>query len=232
MTIASEISRLQWAKADARTSIINKGVDVPTSAKLDTYHDYIDLIQQWVPTADYETVVSVSKWAGIWYPYVSYTTSHYCYWWSAFLCKIGNYLFMIGWFGEHNTSTTWSVEYFDSYVWIYYKQEWASSRSRVRKDLWETSSRNSTSATVRITPVYVSASNTVNMKVEVIGNRSETLWTYYLNWVVNSGTISTGSQQTGEDLNNYKIYNSSIYVWEINPNNIYAVWYMIDEPLL
>ena len=47
MTIASEITRLQWAKADARTSIINKGVDVPSSAKLDTYHDYIDLIQQW-----------------------------------------------------------------------------------------------------------------------------------------------------------------------------------------
>lgn len=47
MTIASEITRLQWAKADARTSIINKGVDVPSSAKLDTYHDYIDLIQNW-----------------------------------------------------------------------------------------------------------------------------------------------------------------------------------------
>lgn len=49
MTIASEITRLQWAKSDARTSIINKGVDVPASAKLDTYHDYIDLIKQWYP---------------------------------------------------------------------------------------------------------------------------------------------------------------------------------------
>lgn len=45
MTIASEITRLQWAKSDARTSIINKGVDVPASAKLDTYHNYIDLIE-------------------------------------------------------------------------------------------------------------------------------------------------------------------------------------------
>lgn len=47
MTIASEITRLQWAKDDARASIIAKGVSVPASAKLDTYHDYIDLIQTW-----------------------------------------------------------------------------------------------------------------------------------------------------------------------------------------
>lgn len=44
MTIASEITRLQWAKSSARTSIINKGVSVPASAKLDTYHNYIDQI--------------------------------------------------------------------------------------------------------------------------------------------------------------------------------------------
>ena len=47
MTIASEITRLQWAKSDARTSIQAKGVSVPASAKLDTYHNYIDQIQQW-----------------------------------------------------------------------------------------------------------------------------------------------------------------------------------------
>lgn len=44
MTIASEITRLQWAKSSARTSIQNKGVTVPSSAKLDTYHTYIDRI--------------------------------------------------------------------------------------------------------------------------------------------------------------------------------------------
>lgn len=47
MTIASEITRLQWAKATARTSIINKGVDVPTSASVEDYHTYIDQIQTW-----------------------------------------------------------------------------------------------------------------------------------------------------------------------------------------
>ena len=45
MTIASEIERLQEAKATARTSIINKGVDVPTSASVEDYHTYIDQIK-------------------------------------------------------------------------------------------------------------------------------------------------------------------------------------------
>ena len=44
MTIASEITRLQWAKADIKTSIENKGVTVPSNAKLDTYDTYIDQI--------------------------------------------------------------------------------------------------------------------------------------------------------------------------------------------
>ena len=47
MTIASEITRLQWAKASARTSIINKGVSVPANASVEDYHTYIDQIQTW-----------------------------------------------------------------------------------------------------------------------------------------------------------------------------------------
>ncbi len=46
MTIASEITRLQWAKSDIKTSIENKGVAVPSSANLDTYDTYIDQIEQ------------------------------------------------------------------------------------------------------------------------------------------------------------------------------------------
>lgn len=44
MTIASEITRLQWAKASAKASIINKGVNVPDNVKVDDYHTYIDMI--------------------------------------------------------------------------------------------------------------------------------------------------------------------------------------------
>lgn len=47
MTIASEITRLQWAKADIKTSIENKWVTVPSSAKLDDYSSYVDQIVQW-----------------------------------------------------------------------------------------------------------------------------------------------------------------------------------------
>lgn len=46
MTIASEITRLQGAKADLKTSIEAKGVTVPSSATIDTYSGYVDQIQQ------------------------------------------------------------------------------------------------------------------------------------------------------------------------------------------
>lgn len=41
MSIASEITRLQSAKADIRTAIQAKGATVPSSAKLDAYDGYI-----------------------------------------------------------------------------------------------------------------------------------------------------------------------------------------------
>ena len=44
MSIASEISRLQTAKADIKTAIEAKGVSVPSSAKIDVFDDYITQI--------------------------------------------------------------------------------------------------------------------------------------------------------------------------------------------
>lgn len=44
MSIASEITRLQGAKADIKTAIQGKGVTVPANAKLDTYDTYINQI--------------------------------------------------------------------------------------------------------------------------------------------------------------------------------------------
>lgn len=46
MSIASELTRIQGAKSDLRTSIINKGVQVPQSALIDSYSGYVDQIQQ------------------------------------------------------------------------------------------------------------------------------------------------------------------------------------------
>ena len=45
MSIATEISRLQTAKADIKTAIEAKGVTVPSNATLDTYDDYVSQIQ-------------------------------------------------------------------------------------------------------------------------------------------------------------------------------------------
>lgn len=46
MSIADDLTRIQGAKADLRTSIQAKGVTVPSSAMLDDYPDYVDAIQQ------------------------------------------------------------------------------------------------------------------------------------------------------------------------------------------
>ena len=45
MSIVSEISRLQIAKADLKTAIEGKGVTVPNSTKLDGYADLVDSIE-------------------------------------------------------------------------------------------------------------------------------------------------------------------------------------------
>lgn len=47
MTIASEITRIQNAKASIKASIENKGVTVPNTEKLDGYYSYIDQISWW-----------------------------------------------------------------------------------------------------------------------------------------------------------------------------------------
>ena len=43
-TIAQEITRIQGAKSDLKTSIENKGVQVPSNALIDDYADYVDQI--------------------------------------------------------------------------------------------------------------------------------------------------------------------------------------------
>lgn len=55
MSISTEISRLQGAKSDLKTSIENKGVPVPTSATLDDYAALVDLISQGTPNLQSKT---------------------------------------------------------------------------------------------------------------------------------------------------------------------------------
>lgn len=44
MTIASDLTRIKDAKVAIRQAIIDKGVEVPETEKLDTYYSYIDQI--------------------------------------------------------------------------------------------------------------------------------------------------------------------------------------------
>jgi len=65
MSIASQITRLQDAKAEIKTAIENKGVTVPSDAKLDTYSDYIDDIETggggWQPHPDWIDISTVNN---------------------------------------------------------------------------------------------------------------------------------------------------------------------------
>ena len=58
MSIATEIQRLQTAKADLKTAIEAKGVSVPSSATIDTYDDYVSQISGGGGTT-YETEVKM-----------------------------------------------------------------------------------------------------------------------------------------------------------------------------
>lgn len=55
MSVASEITRLQNAKASIKSSIENKGVSVPSSTLIDTYSTFIDAISGGSSGLTYET---------------------------------------------------------------------------------------------------------------------------------------------------------------------------------
>jgi len=229
MTIASEITRLQWAKADARTSIINKWVDVPANASVEDYHTYIDQIQQWVPQDDYDLVVSLAEWAAIWYPDKNVWTYAWWFWWDSFMCKIWNYIFMVWWYSHKDRWSSWHT-LFAWFVWIYYKTISDNSWSWCRASIWTLDSADSWSVYVNLTPVYIESTNSVNIYAEILWNRWDSK-TKYFNRVIWSSSINNSSSMTGEDLNNYKIYSSHINVWEIDALTAYWFWYIIDAPL-
>lgn len=108
MTIASEITRLQWAKADIKTSIENKGVTVPSSASIDEYSWYIDQIQSWdVPP------MSITWPQVYWGIYVAWTNGQDTY-------------------GLDNTCVSYCT---DSIVLIWYMWNWETYDNYDHKDI-------------------------------------------------------------------------------------------------
>lgn len=75
MSITSEISRLQNAKASIKTSIENKGVTVPSATTLDGYASLIDSITSGSTGLTYETGTYTPT-SDIARPTISFTNSH------------------------------------------------------------------------------------------------------------------------------------------------------------
>lgn len=118
MTVASEITRLQWAKADIKTAIENKWVTVPSSTTLDWYPTLIDSIQTWVPQASYNAMQSLAKIP----PYLAWS------WWSSSTAaskslKCWDYYIYIAW----NSSSSWSRYIFQRAYFVWHPEYWAVS---------------------------------------------------------------------------------------------------------
>lgn len=115
MTIASEITRLQGAKADIKTAIEGKWVAVPSSTTLDWYSTLIDSIQTWVPQATYNAMKSL---ASIWPCLASF-------WWSSSTCaskslKCWDYYVYVAW----GSSSSWSRYVFHYAAFVWHPQYW------------------------------------------------------------------------------------------------------------
>lgn len=107
MTIASEITRLQWAKADIKSSIEWKWVSVPASAKLDTYSTYIDQIERWDPRWKFVVWTILRTWV---ITSVSSSDAVYFFWWEMSYVDNDVMILCRPWIYD-NYSSSWSSDY-------------------------------------------------------------------------------------------------------------------------
>lgn len=84
MTVASEITRLQWAKSCICSAIVNKWVSVPSGLKLDNYYSCINAIPAavYLTQAEYDALPS-SKLTD-WIPYIIMS-------WTSIVCIMRNW---------------------------------------------------------------------------------------------------------------------------------------------
>lgn len=111
MTIASEITRLQWAKADIKTAIETKWVPVPSNAKFDTYDEYILQIPTWEWLINWLTLANRQISGRDSSPRI-YWIASFEEWWKYYWCN----LYM--WYNRSS-----NVDYFSIYYYI--KQSWS-----------------------------------------------------------------------------------------------------------
>lgn len=124
MTVASEIERIELAKSDIKYSIENKWVTVPSSVKIDLYHNYIDQISasaSWLATwiTTYAKVLASWVQYGIQrWPFLSWDDNNWLYW----LCTYaelpsGSESYWVTFFSKVWTS---DIQHFHQTVWWSY----------------------------------------------------------------------------------------------------------------
>ena len=189
-------------KWELRTSIINKWVDVPASASIDTYPWYIDQIDTWVPVEEFDIAESMSTWVILGTVDADYQNDYYPYWtWAWLCCSVWWYVFMVwAWWTSSDISGT--TRRYVHNLWIYYKQIWSATWS-LCKTSWLKDVRDWNFGGLTLSWVYVESDSSIVIKM--INQCTST--TYYFKWVIWSNSISSTSETVGEDLANYKIYN-------------------------
>ena len=120
MTIASEIARLQQAKACMKSSIESKWVTVPSDLKLQWYSDCINCIQQW--WSIWDIPFFTSTWSSSWNSWTRWLRDFA-------VCNVWDYVFFS--FVENWYCSSWDA--MTANVWYYKK--W-------NKDLWKSSQRD------------------------------------------------------------------------------------------
>lgn len=128
MSIASEITRLQWAKSNIKTAIEWKWVTVSAATKLDWFATLIDSIPTWSPA---ESIMSsyAPKVTETWFYWSSWLR-----WWAHILSQFiyWDYLFMSVWWSSHDRS----YDYYETFYFVIKK--WRDDFKQYRQSWWST----------------------------------------------------------------------------------------------
>ncbi len=114
MTIASEITRLQWAKADIKTAIESKWVSVWSNLKLNNYSSLIQNIQTWNANLKNAPIKVVWHWLSSSYYWITKKWSYLLNWRFCWFVVVWEYRY-----SEHKYYYGWSIILYHKSYWFY-----------------------------------------------------------------------------------------------------------------
>lgn len=140
MSVASEITRIQNAKASIKSSIENKGVSVPSNALIDTYSTYIDAISGGggggltYETGTYTPTADIAR------PTISFSKTHT-------EAPIYVAMFDVSNTTDQTTNTNYGWEYIDHYKLFGNSIPYSSTNLRYALITWQYRGTSTTSTT-------------------------------------------------------------------------------------